>query len=72
MWRQDKRETTRRTVMPALWSCWLTVLQYAQLGTDLAQRPALGIQVPCTLNIHGATGNEPQPGSAFHRIGMRV
>jgi hypothetical protein len=26
----------------------------AQLGTDLAQRPALGVQV-CTLNIHRAT-----------------
>ena len=27
----------------------------AQLGTDLAQGPALGVQVGCTLNIHGAT-----------------
>jgi hypothetical protein len=27
----------------------------AQLGTDLAQGPALGIQVGCTLNFHGAT-----------------
>jgi hypothetical protein len=24
----------------------------AQLSTNLAQRPALGIQVGCTLNIH--------------------
>ena len=27
----------------------------AQLGTDLAQGPALGVQVGCTLNVHGAT-----------------
>jgi hypothetical protein len=27
----------------------------AQLGTDLAQGPALGVQVGCTLNIHGGT-----------------
>jgi hypothetical protein len=27
----------------------------AQLGTDLAQSPTLGVQVGCTLNIHGAT-----------------
>jgi hypothetical protein len=26
----------------------------AQLGTDLAQDPALGIQVGCTLNVHCA------------------
>jgi hypothetical protein len=27
----------------------------AQLGTDLAQRPTLGVQVGCTLNVHGDT-----------------
>ena len=27
----------------------------AQLGTDLAQCPTLGIQVGCTLNVHGVT-----------------
>ena len=27
----------------------------AQLGTDLAQGPTLGVQVGCTLNVHGAT-----------------
>jgi hypothetical protein len=27
----------------------------AQLGTDLAQSPALGVQVGCTLNVHGNT-----------------
>jgi hypothetical protein len=27
----------------------------AQLGTDLAQGPALGVQVSCTLNVHCAT-----------------
>ena len=27
----------------------------AQLGTDLAEGPALGVQVGCTLNVHGAT-----------------
>jgi hypothetical protein len=27
----------------------------AQLGTDLAQCPALGVQVGCTLNVHLVT-----------------
>ena len=27
----------------------------AQLGTDLAQGPTLGVQVGCTLNVHRAT-----------------
>ena len=27
----------------------------AQLGTDLAEGPALGVQVGCTLNVHGDT-----------------
>jgi hypothetical protein len=27
----------------------------AQLSTNLAQRPALGVQVGCTLNVHRAT-----------------
>jgi len=27
----------------------------AQLGTDLAQRPALGVQVGCTVNVHRDT-----------------
>jgi hypothetical protein len=27
----------------------------AQLNADLAQCPALGVQVGCTLNVHGAT-----------------
>ena len=27
----------------------------AQLGTDLAQGPALGVQVGCTLNVHRGT-----------------
>jgi hypothetical protein len=27
----------------------------AQLGTDLAQGSTLGVQVGCTLNVHGAT-----------------
>jgi hypothetical protein len=27
----------------------------AQLGSDLAQRPTPGVQVGCTLNVHGAT-----------------
>jgi hypothetical protein len=30
----------------------------AQLGTDLAQSPALGVQVGCTLNIHERRHNE--------------
>jgi hypothetical protein len=25
----------------------------AQLGTDLAQGPTLGVQLGCTLNVHG-------------------
>jgi hypothetical protein len=28
---------------------------HAQLGTDLAQSPTLGVQVGCTLNVHRAT-----------------
>ena len=36
----------------------------AQLGTDLAQGPALGVQVGCTLNVHGATVTSLS-GSAF-------
>jgi hypothetical protein len=32
----------------------------AQLGTDLAQSPTLGVQVGCTLNIHGATVTSPR------------
>jgi hypothetical protein len=31
----------------------------AQLGTDLAQGPALGVQGGCTLNIHRATVTNP-------------
>jgi hypothetical protein len=27
----------------------------AQLGTDLAQGPPLGVQVGCTLNVHRVT-----------------
>jgi hypothetical protein len=27
----------------------------AQLGTNLAQGPALAVQVGCTLNVHGDT-----------------
>jgi hypothetical protein len=27
----------------------------AQLGTDLAQGPTLGVQVGCPLNVHGDT-----------------
>ena len=37
-------------------SCWLTALAMnAQLRTDLAQGPTLGVQVGCTLNVHRAT-----------------
>jgi hypothetical protein len=28
---------------------------HAQLGTDLAQGPTLGVQVDCTLNVHRVT-----------------
>ena len=57
MWRRDEPEAPpRRMVTPARRSCWLTVVAVnAQLGTDLAQGPALGVQVGCTLNVHGAT-----------------
>ena len=34
----------------------------AQLGTDLAQGPTLGVQVGCTLNVHGATVTAQRPG----------
>jgi hypothetical protein len=33
----------------------------AQLGADLAQGPALGVQVGRTLNVHGGHGNHSQP-----------
>jgi hypothetical protein len=36
----------------------------AQLGTDLAQSPALAVQVGSTLNVHGATVNDSQAHSA--------
>ena len=33
--------------------CWLTVVAVTPaLGTDLAQGPALGVQVGCTFNVH--------------------
>ena len=35
----------------------------AKLGTDLAQRPALGVQVGCTLNVH--RGHRNQSASEF-------
>jgi hypothetical protein len=34
----------------------------AQLGADLAQGPALGVQVGSTLNVHGATVTTLLPG----------
>ena len=37
----------------------------AQLRADLAQGPALGIQLCRTLNIHSATLNELRQSSAF-------
>jgi hypothetical protein len=36
----------------------------AQLDTDLAQGPALGVQVGCTLNVHYATA------TTLGRIGL--
>jgi hypothetical protein len=30
----------------------------AQLGTDPAQRPALGVQVGCAINVHGGHRNQ--------------
>ena len=45
----------------------------AQLGTDLAQGPALGVQVGCTLNVHRATVREILcgPDGAWDRFGTR-
>jgi hypothetical protein len=40
----------------------------AQLGTDLAQSPTLGVQVGCTLNVHGATVKA----STTHTAGMGI
>ena len=37
----------------------------AQLGTDLAQGPALGVQLCRTLNVHSATRKELRQSSAF-------
>jgi hypothetical protein len=33
----------------------------AQFGTDLAQRPALGVEIGRTLNVHGGHGNGSSP-----------
>jgi hypothetical protein len=33
----------------------------AQLGTDLAQSPTLGVQVGRTLNVHGVTVSAQSP-----------
>jgi hypothetical protein len=33
----------------------------AQLGTDLTQGPALGVQVGCAFNVHGATATAAGP-----------
>ena len=43
----------------------------AQLRTDLAQGPALGVQVGCTLNVHGVTvtAQSPKTWSAVLVIG---
>jgi hypothetical protein len=35
----------------------------AQLNTDLVQGPALGVQVSCTVNVHGATVTSRSPAS---------
>lgn len=32
----------------------------AQLGTDLAEAPALGVQVGCSLDVHGDTVTSKQ------------
>jgi hypothetical protein len=40
----------------------------AQLGTDLAQGPALAVQVGCTLNVHERHGNESQCGIWLVRV----
>jgi hypothetical protein len=37
----------------------------AQLGTNLAQSPALGVQPDCTLNVHGATVMAPVGGEIW-------
>ena len=50
-------------------SCWLTVVAgNAQLGTDLAQGPTLGVQVGCTLNVHGATVTVARPPADLRRM----
>ena len=46
----------------------------AQLGTDLAQGPALGVQVGCTLNVHGATvrvAHASAPGNRTFRLSLQ-
>jgi hypothetical protein len=45
----------------------------AQLGTDLAQRPTLGIQVGCTLNVHRVTVSaEPRLTAPTSSVPCRV
>jgi hypothetical protein len=43
----------------------------AQLGTDLAQRPALGVQIRRTLNVHGATVTSLRDGSTYSLPGEK-
>jgi hypothetical protein len=53
---------------PARRSSWPTAVQGTpQLGTDLAQRLTLGVQVGGTLNIHGANRNESRPDQQIYR-----
>jgi hypothetical protein len=40
----------------------------AQRRTDLAEGPALGVQVGCTLNVHGDTVTTRSAGSGSFRL----
>jgi hypothetical protein len=52
MWRRTAATHADANALELLGDC---APVNVQLGTDLAQAPALGVQVGCTLNVHGAT-----------------
>jgi hypothetical protein len=49
---------------------------HAQLGTDLAQGPTMGVQVGCALNVHRATvtslSRSERPWSGVSREAVRL
>jgi len=60
--------------MPALCSCWLTVLQWTPSSAPIWRKVHLGVQVACTLNVYGPTvisgpATSDKLGMLFTRVG---